>query len=49
MQTKTAQRRLSGIALALLPLRLFEPVIANTVRALEQLAPEVIVPAHCTG
>ena len=28
---------------------LFEPVIANTVRALEQLAPDVIVPAHCTG
>lgn len=28
---------------------LFEPVIADTVRALEQLAPDVIVPAHCTG
>jgi 7,8-dihydropterin-6-yl-methyl-4-(beta-D-ribofuranosyl)aminobenzene 5'-phosphate synthase len=28
---------------------LFEPVTADTVRALEQLAPEVIVPAHCTG
>jgi 7,8-dihydropterin-6-yl-methyl-4-(beta-D-ribofuranosyl)aminobenzene 5'-phosphate synthase len=28
---------------------LFEPVIADTVGALEQLAPEVIVPAHCTG
>jgi 7,8-dihydropterin-6-yl-methyl-4-(beta-D-ribofuranosyl)aminobenzene 5'-phosphate synthase len=28
---------------------LFEPVIADTVTALEQLAPEVIVPAHCTG
>jgi 7,8-dihydropterin-6-yl-methyl-4-(beta-D-ribofuranosyl)aminobenzene 5'-phosphate synthase len=28
---------------------LFEPVIADTVSALEQLAPEVIVPAHCTG
>ena len=28
---------------------LFEPVIGDTVNALEQLAPEVIVPAHCTG
>jgi len=28
---------------------LFEPVIRETVSALEQLAPEVIVPAHCTG
>jgi len=28
---------------------LFEPVIADTVSALEQLAPDVIVPAHCTG
>ena len=28
---------------------LFEPVITDTVSALEQLAPEVIVPAHCTG
>jgi len=28
---------------------LFEPIIADTVRALDELAPEVIVPAHCTG
>jgi 7,8-dihydropterin-6-yl-methyl-4-(beta-D-ribofuranosyl)aminobenzene 5'-phosphate synthase len=28
---------------------LFEPVIAPTVDALQALAPEVIVPAHCTG
>jgi 7,8-dihydropterin-6-yl-methyl-4-(beta-D-ribofuranosyl)aminobenzene 5'-phosphate synthase len=28
---------------------LFEPIIADTVAALEQLAPDVIVPAHCTG
>jgi len=28
---------------------LFEPVIDDTVSALEQLAPEVIVPGHCTG
>jgi metal-dependent hydrolase (beta-lactamase superfamily II) len=28
---------------------LFEPIIADTVSALEQLAPEVVVPAHCTG
>jgi 7,8-dihydropterin-6-yl-methyl-4-(beta-D-ribofuranosyl)aminobenzene 5'-phosphate synthase len=28
---------------------LFEPIIEDTVGALEQLAPEVIVPAHCTG
>ena len=28
---------------------LFEPVIGDTVRALEQLAPEVIVPSPCTG
>ena len=28
---------------------LFEPVIGDTVSALEELAPEVIVPAHCTG
>jgi 7,8-dihydropterin-6-yl-methyl-4-(beta-D-ribofuranosyl)aminobenzene 5'-phosphate synthase len=28
---------------------LFEPIIADTVSALEQLAPDVVVPAHCTG
>jgi 7,8-dihydropterin-6-yl-methyl-4-(beta-D-ribofuranosyl)aminobenzene 5'-phosphate synthase len=28
---------------------LFERVIGDTVSALEQLAPEVVVPAHCTG
>jgi len=28
---------------------LFEPIIDDTVRALEQLAPDLIVPAHCTG
>jgi len=28
---------------------LFEPIIGDTVAALEQLAPDVIVPAHCTG
>ena len=28
---------------------LFEPIIADTVAAFEQLAPEVIVPTHCTG
>lgn len=28
---------------------LFEPVIADTVTALDRLAPDVIVPAHCTG
>ena len=28
---------------------LFEPVIGDTVSALALLAPEVIVPAHCTG
>ena len=28
---------------------LFEPIIADTVSALEQLAPDLIVPAHCTG
>jgi 7,8-dihydropterin-6-yl-methyl-4-(beta-D-ribofuranosyl)aminobenzene 5'-phosphate synthase len=28
---------------------LFEPVIADTVSALEQLAPDLIIPAHCTG
>jgi len=28
---------------------LFEPIIGDTVSALEQLAPEVVVPAHCTG
>ncbi len=27
----------------------FEPVIGTTVSALEGLAPDVIVPAHCTG
>jgi hypothetical protein len=27
----------------------FEPVIADTVTGLGQLAPDVIVPAHCTG
>jgi 7,8-dihydropterin-6-yl-methyl-4-(beta-D-ribofuranosyl)aminobenzene 5'-phosphate synthase len=27
----------------------FEPVIAPTVGALEELAPDVIVPSHCTG
>ena len=28
---------------------LFEPIIPPTLDALEQLAPDVIVPAHCTG
>jgi 7,8-dihydropterin-6-yl-methyl-4-(beta-D-ribofuranosyl)aminobenzene 5'-phosphate synthase len=28
---------------------LFEPIIAPTVAALKELAPELIVPAHCTG
>jgi 7,8-dihydropterin-6-yl-methyl-4-(beta-D-ribofuranosyl)aminobenzene 5'-phosphate synthase len=28
---------------------LFEPLIGDTVDALEALAPDVIVPAHCTG
>ncbi len=28
---------------------LFEPIIDDTVSALEQLTPDVIVPAHCTG
>ena len=28
---------------------LFEPIIAATCEALAELAPEVIVPAHCTG
>jgi hypothetical protein len=28
---------------------LFEPVIGDTVSALEQLAHEVVVPTHCTG
>ena len=28
---------------------LFEPIIGDTVGALEQLAPDVIIPAHCTG
>jgi 7,8-dihydropterin-6-yl-methyl-4-(beta-D-ribofuranosyl)aminobenzene 5'-phosphate synthase len=28
---------------------LFEPIIGDTVNALEQLAPDLIVPAHCTG
>jgi 7,8-dihydropterin-6-yl-methyl-4-(beta-D-ribofuranosyl)aminobenzene 5'-phosphate synthase len=27
----------------------FEPVIADTVSALDRLAPDVLVPAHCTG
>ena len=27
----------------------FEPIIEPTVSALQELAPEVIVPAHCTG
>jgi 7,8-dihydropterin-6-yl-methyl-4-(beta-D-ribofuranosyl)aminobenzene 5'-phosphate synthase len=32
---------LSGLA--------FEPIIDPTVTALAELAPELIVPAHCTG
>ena len=28
---------------------LFEPIIADTIDALEDLAPDVLVPAHCTG
>lgn len=28
---------------------LFEPIIGDTVDAFDQLAPNVIVPAHCTG
>jgi 7,8-dihydropterin-6-yl-methyl-4-(beta-D-ribofuranosyl)aminobenzene 5'-phosphate synthase len=27
----------------------FEPIIGPTVTALSELAPDVIVPAHCTG
>jgi 7,8-dihydropterin-6-yl-methyl-4-(beta-D-ribofuranosyl)aminobenzene 5'-phosphate synthase len=27
----------------------FEPIIGDTVTALDQLAPDVVVPAHCTG
>ena len=27
----------------------FEPIIEPTVRALSELAPDVVVPAHCTG
>ena len=27
----------------------FEPIIADTVSALEHLAPELVVPAHCSG
>jgi 7,8-dihydropterin-6-yl-methyl-4-(beta-D-ribofuranosyl)aminobenzene 5'-phosphate synthase len=27
----------------------FEPIIGDTVTALEQFAPDVVVPAHCTG
>jgi 7,8-dihydropterin-6-yl-methyl-4-(beta-D-ribofuranosyl)aminobenzene 5'-phosphate synthase len=29
--------------------RIFEPIIGDTVGTLEKLAPDVIVPAHCTG
>jgi 7,8-dihydropterin-6-yl-methyl-4-(beta-D-ribofuranosyl)aminobenzene 5'-phosphate synthase len=28
---------------------LFEPIIGATCDALEQIAPELIVPSHCTG
>jgi 7,8-dihydropterin-6-yl-methyl-4-(beta-D-ribofuranosyl)aminobenzene 5'-phosphate synthase len=28
---------------------LFEPIIPATLDALDELAPDVIVPAHCTG
>jgi len=28
---------------------LFEPIIPATCRALAEMAPQVIVPAHCTG
>jgi 7,8-dihydropterin-6-yl-methyl-4-(beta-D-ribofuranosyl)aminobenzene 5'-phosphate synthase len=28
---------------------LFEPIIADTVQALRDLAPDVVVPTHCTG
>ena len=28
---------------------LFDPIIPQTVDALVSLAPEVVVPAHCTG
>jgi 7,8-dihydropterin-6-yl-methyl-4-(beta-D-ribofuranosyl)aminobenzene 5'-phosphate synthase len=28
---------------------MFEPIIAPTVRALEELSPSLLVPAHCTG
>ncbi len=29
--------------------RLFEPIIAPTIAAIEPMAPDVIVPGHCTG
>lgn len=28
---------------------MFEPVIAPTVRAFDELSPSLLVPAHCTG
>jgi 7,8-dihydropterin-6-yl-methyl-4-(beta-D-ribofuranosyl)aminobenzene 5'-phosphate synthase len=27
----------------------FEPIIGQTIEALAELEPEVVVPAHCTG
>jgi 7,8-dihydropterin-6-yl-methyl-4-(beta-D-ribofuranosyl)aminobenzene 5'-phosphate synthase len=28
---------------------MFEPIITPTVRAFDELAPALLVPAHCTG
>ena len=28
---------------------LFEPIIADTIEAFQDLAPDVLIPAHCTG
>ena len=51
---RSAQQALPGGAHGASPLdlqitRSLTPVIRDTISALEQLAPEVIVPAHCTG
>ena len=49
-QRLTGQRRLHAVLGGFhLNGPLFEPIIPATLAALEQLAPDIIVPSHCTG
>jgi 7,8-dihydropterin-6-yl-methyl-4-(beta-D-ribofuranosyl)aminobenzene 5'-phosphate synthase len=49
-QTLTGERKVAAIIGGFhLSGPMFEPIIAPTVRAFDELAPALLVPAHCTG